>query len=60
MAVVEHGTIDHSFMVVGKVLQVLIVGGDDTKGLFLPELFQHGLGNGTANHGFCAASELVY
>ena len=47
-------------MVVGKMLQVLVVGGDDAEGLFLPELLQHSLGNGTAYGRLRAASELVY
>ena len=59
MAVVEHGPIDHAFMVVGKMLQVLIVGGDDTESVLLPELFQDGLGNGTADGRLRASSELV-
>ena len=60
VTVVEHGAVDHALVVVGKVLQVLIVGGDDAKGLLLPELLQYGLGNGAANHGLCAASKLIY
>ena len=59
VAVVEHGTVDNTLMVFRKVLQVLIVGGNDAKRLLLPELLQHGLGNGSADGGFSTASELV-
>ena len=59
VAVVEHGAVDHPFVVVGKVFQVLVVRGDDAKRLFLPELFQHCLGNGAADGRLGAAAELV-
>ena len=38
MSVVEHRSVHHARMVFGKVLQVLVVGGDDSEGFFLPEL----------------------
>ena len=60
MTVVEHGTIHHTFVVLCKVLQVLIVGGDDAEGLLLPELFQYGLGDSAADGGFRTAAKLVY
>ena len=59
MTVVEHGTIHNTFMVLSKVLKILVVCGDDGKGLFLPELFQHGFSDGAANSRFGAASKLV-
>ena len=59
MTVVEHGTIHNTFMVLGKVLQVLVVCSDDGKRLFLPELFQHGFSDGAANGWLGAASKLV-
>ena len=34
MTVVQHSTIDNALVILGKVLQVLIVGGDDTDGEF--------------------------
>ena len=46
-------------MVFGKVLQILVMGRDDTKCLLLPELLQHGLGYGTANGWFSTATEFV-
>ena len=60
MAIVQHGTVHHSFMVLSKVLQVLIVGGYHAKGFLLPKLFQHSLCYGAANGGLCAATKLVY
>ena len=60
MAVVEHCAVDYAFVVISKMLQVLVVGGNDTKRLLQPELLQHGFGNGTANHGFSTATELIY
>lgn len=38
VAVVEHGSVDDSLVIVGKVLEILVVGGDDTKGAVLVEL----------------------
>ena len=59
MAVVEHGSVHHTGMVFGKVLQILIVGGDDAEGLLLPELLQHGFGNGAADGRLCTAAKLI-
>ena len=47
-------------MIIGKMLQILIVGSNHSVCLPLAELLQHRLGNGTANLRFCAASKLVY
>ena len=47
-------------MVVGKVLQVLIVGGYHAVCLLLAKLLQHSLGNGTANLRFRSSAKLVY
>ena len=60
VAVVEHRTVHHTLVILGKVLQVLIVGGNHAEGLLLPQLLQHGLCYGTADGGLCAAAELVY
>ena len=60
MAVVEHRTVYHARMSLGKLLQVLIVGGDHAEGLALPELLQHSLCDGTSDGGLRAAAELVY
>ena len=59
MSVVEHRTIDHTFMVFCEVFQILVVGGNDAEGLLLPELLQHSFCYGTANGGLRAASELI-
>ena len=60
MAVIEHRAVHHPRMILGKVLQVLIVGGNHAKGLLLPELLQHRLCNGTADGWFRAAAKLIY
>ncbi len=60
MTVVEHGSIGHSLMTVGKMLQVLVVGGYDTIGLLLAELVEHSFGYGTANARFCTCTKLIY
>ena len=59
MTVVEHRTVHHARMVFRKVLQVLVVGSDHAEGLFLPELLQHGLCDGSADGGLRSAAELV-
>ena len=59
MAVVQHGAVHHSFVVFGKVLQVLVVGGDDAERLFLVETLQHSFGNGTAYLRFGSSAKLV-
>lgn len=60
MAVVEHGSVDHSLMTVGKMLQVLIVGGDDAVSLLLAELIEHSLGDGSANARLGTRAKLIY
>ena len=59
MAVVQHSTIHHTLVIVGKMLQVLIVSGNHAKGTLLPELLQHGLGNSTTNCGLGTATKLI-
>ena len=59
MAVVEHGAIHYTFVVFGKMLQVLVVCGDDTERLFLVETLQYGFGNGTSYLGVCSAPEFI-
>lgn len=46
-------------MVLGKMLQVLVVGSDDGPGLALPKLLQHGLGDGAADLRLRARTKLV-
>ena len=59
VSVVEHGAVDHSLVVLGKMLQVLIVGGDDAKRPLLVETAQHRLGYGSTDLRLGASSELV-
>ena len=43
VAVVQHCTVHHTFVVFGKVLQVLVVGSYYGERLLVPELFQYAL-----------------
>ena len=49
VAVVEHGSVHDSFVVLGKVFQILIMSRDNTESPLLIETLQYSLGNGTAN-----------
>ena len=57
--VVEHRTIGHTVVVVGEMLQVLVMGGDDSPGLVLPQLPQHRLGDGAAYLRLRASAEFI-
>ena len=59
VAVVEHSSVHHALVAVGKVLEVLVVGGYHSVGFLLAKLFQHTLGNGTSYVWLRAASKLV-
>ena len=59
VAVVEHGCICHALMAVGKVFQVLVVGGNDTVCLLLAETVEHSFGYGSAYARFGACAKLV-
>ena len=59
MAVVEHRTVGCSRMAFGEVLEILIVRRDYRPDVFLPELAQDRLRNGTADLRLGACSELV-
>ena len=59
VAVVEHRTVHHTFVVFCKVLQILIVGGYHTPCLFVHELCEYSFGNGSTNLWFCTRAELV-
>ena len=59
MTVVEHRPVHYAWMILGKVLQVLVMGGYNGECLFLPELLQHSLCNGTSNGRLRTAAELV-
>ena len=60
MTVIKHSTVYYPLMLVGKMFQVLVVSGDDSKSLLLPKLLQHSLGYGSANHRLRASPELIY
>ena len=60
VSVVEHGTVNHSLVAVGEMLEVLVVGGDYAVSLFLAELFEYAFGYGSADIWFGTASKLVY
>ena len=59
-AVVEHGAVDDALVVLGKLLEVMVVRGDDAKGASVVDALQHGLGDGASDERVCAAAELVY
>ena len=59
MAVVEHGSVDHAFCLLGKMLEVLVVRRDDAESTFLHETPQYGLCDGTTNLGLRATTELI-
>ena len=59
MAVVKHGSVHYSFMIFGKMFQILVVGGDDSECSFLVETFQDGFGNSASNLRFRTSTELV-
>ena len=58
-AVVEHSAIYHRRAVLGIVLQVLIVGGDDAIGAILHKAVKNGLCQGSAYLGLRAAAKLI-
>ena len=59
MAVVQHGSVHHSFVIFGKMLQILVVSGNHAERTFQVEAFQYGFGNGTANLWLRTSSELI-
>ena len=60
MAVVQHGSIHYSFMVFGKVLQILVVSSNNTERQLLVETFQYGFGDGTTNLWFGSTTKFIY
>ena len=42
MTVVKHGSVHYSFMIFGKMFQILVVGSDDSECSFLVETFKYG------------------
>ena len=59
VAVVQHGSVHHSFVIFGKMLQILVVSGNHAERTFQVEAFQYGFGNGTANLWLRTSSELI-
>ena len=59
LAVVEHGAVHDALRLLGEVLQVLVVGGDDAERPFLVEDLQHRLRHRATDLGFSAPAELV-
>ena len=60
MAVIEHGTVYYTFVVFGKMFQVLIVCGDDQPNVvFLVETFQYGFSDSASNLGFSSTTEFI-
>ena len=43
MSIIEHSTIDHTLMSIGKMLQILIVCGDDSECSLLVEALEDSL-----------------
>ena len=59
MAVIEHGAVYYTFVVFGKMFQILIVCGDDTERQFLVEAFQYGFGDSASYLGFRSTTEFI-
>ncbi|OPZ45238.1 MAG: hypothetical protein BWY95_02015 [Bacteroidetes bacterium ADurb.BinA104] len=59
MAVVEHGAVPYAAAAIGKMFQILIMGGDDTEHAITVETHQYGLGNGSAYVGLGTAPQFV-
>ena len=59
VAVVKHGTVHHSLVCIRKMLQILVVGGDDSKRLLLVETLQYRFGNGTPDLRFGTSTEFI-
>ena len=59
LAVIEHRSVDHAVGFVGKMLQILVVGGYHTHYLMLIELLENRLGNGTAYLGLGSATHFI-
>ena len=58
-AIVEHGAVDHIATRLSKVLEILIVGGDDAAGVAVDKLTEDGFGECATNLRFGAATEFV-
>ncbi len=59
LAVIEHGAVDDAGRFVGKVLEVLVVRGDDAKHTFLVEFLKDSLCDGSANLRLGTAAKFV-
>ena len=60
MSIIEHGAIGHSFMGVGKMLEILVVCCYDCPCAFFTETFQHAFGYSATNLRFCSRAKLIY
>ena len=59
VAVVEHGAVGHALVLVGEVLEVLVVRGDDAPGSVGKKFPQYTLGYGSADVGLGSGAKLV-
>ena len=59
MPVIKHRTIGHTLVTISKMLQVLVVGGDDGISPLFDEVFEHGFRQSASNVGLCARTKLV-
>ena len=59
VAVIEHCSVCHALMTVGEVLQVLVVGGDDTVCPLLAESVEHCLGDGSTDARLRTRTKLI-
>ena len=55
----QHGAVDNRLVLVGQLLEVGVMGGDDTQRATLAELFQQCRSDGTARARLGAATQLV-
>ena len=58
-AVVEHGSVHYTFSLLGEVLEVGVVGSDNTCCVCLVQVQQYTLGYGSANQRLGTRAELV-
>ena len=59
LPIVEHGAIDNARSLVGKLLEVLVVRGNDAHDPLVVELLEDGLCDGGTDLGFGSAAKLV-
>ncbi len=59
VSVVEHCTVDRPLVSIGKVLQVLVMCGDDCTHSLCPKLLQDRFGNRSSYLRLCSRAELI-